>query len=298
MNLPVFPKLKPLEFEDKSLFDEYFKKNPLNISEYTFTNVYIWRKIDETMVTSINGNLCMLVTASDNKKYFMMPLGNLNMQDTLSNCLAYQDKIIRLTQEFIDLYAKDNTDFSIEEDRNSFDYIYLANDLMDLKGRKFDSKRNHINHFLKQNNYAYESMNKFHINECLTLNEEWYIQKLKKNQHSPIIKYEKEVVDEALNNFESLDVKGGIVKIRGKIEAFSIGEKLNDNTAVIYIEKANHAIRGLSQIINREFIANEWANIMFINREQDLGNPGLRKAKQSYQPIRLEKKYSIKLKNK
>lgn len=294
MNLPVFPDLKPIEFHHKYLFDEYLKKNLLNISEYTFTNIYIWRKIDETMITSINGNLCMLVTASDSKKYFMMPLGNLNIRDTLSKCLAYQNRIIRLTQEFVDLHAKDNPDFIIEEDRNSFDYIYLTKDLIELKGRKFDSKRNHINHFLKQNKYEYESMNKSHINECLTLNEEWYVQKLKKNQHSPIIEYEKEVVNEALNNFASLEVKGGIIKIGEKIEAFSIGEKLNGNTAVIYIEKANHSIRGLSQMINREFIANEWADTTFINREQDLGNPGLRKAKLSYQPIRLEKKYGLK----
>lgn len=225
-----------------------------------------------------------------------MPLGNLEIQDTLSKCLAHQNRIIRLTQEFIDLHAKNNPNFIIEEDRNSFDYIYSTKDLIELKGRKFDGKRNHINHFLKQNKYAYESMNKSHINECLTLNEEWYIQKLKKNQHSPIIEYEKEVVDEALNNFESLNIKGAVIKIGGRIEAFTIGEKLNEDTAVIYIEKANHSIRGLSQIINREFIANEWADTTFINREQDMGNPGLRKAKLSYQPVRLEKKYSIRLK--
>jgi hypothetical protein len=97
----------------------------------------------------------------------------------------------------------------------------------------------------------------------------------------------------ALTNFEELDYRGGAIKVEGRIEAFSLGELLNNNTAVIHIEKANPEIPGLYAAINQMFCSNTWAEIEFINREQDLGNDGLRKAKESYIPDHMINKYTI-----
>jgi hypothetical protein len=108
---------------------------------------------------------------------------------------------------------------------------------------------------------------------------------------------EERAIYEALHNMDNLDFKGGVIHINGKVEAFALGEQLNPQTAVIHIEKANPAFDGLYQLINQEFCAHEWKDIPYINREQDLGEEGLRKAKLSYHPHHLVNKYIVTLKD-
>ncbi len=294
MSIPDYPLFKLLGKEDMPSFDAYFKDNPIKIADYTFSNSFIWRRADKNQLTLINGNICILVTGPDGKQYFMMPLGREKMADTLKACLKHTgNKVIRLSEDFVSAYLTGNKDLEVTEDRDNFDYIYLTNELIELKGKKFDGKRNHINAFLKTHEFLYEDMTPAHTQECAALNELWCAEKKKETELFPNIECEAEVVKEALNNFEFLGVTGGIIKVNGKIEAFSIGQKLNADTAVIHIEKANPSIRGLAQLINREFARNAWADTTYINREQDMGHPGLRKAKSSYHPVKMEKKYNI-----
>lgn len=294
--IPQYPSFRPLEKEDKAVFDGYFLEHPASASEYTFTNFYIWRLADRTELTLINGNICPLAYAPDKKRYFMMPLGSRNMEDTLKQCFEASVKVIRLPEEFIKQHIKEGSPFSVEEDRDNFDYVYLTKDLIELKGKKFDAKRNHLNAFLRSSSFIYERMDKGHIKECIELNEQWCRSRKRESEEFPNIECEAKVVNEALNNFEYLDLTGGVIRAGGEIKAFSLGEKLTDDTSVIHIEKADPQVRGMSQLINREFARNEWGSFTYINREQDMGHPGLRKAKLSYHPSRLEKKYNIMLK--
>ena len=296
MNIPEYPKLKPLEFSDKAPLDGYFAKYPTSLSEYTFTNFFVWRKADRTELTLINGNLCFLVSAPDKKRYFMMPFGINKMEETLLKCLEISRKVVRLSLDFIDRHVKSGKYFKTEEDPDQQDYVYLAKDLIELKGKKYDGKRNHLNYFLKTNAYTYEKMSEKHFARCSDLNDVWRKEKKRESELFPNIEREADVVKEALANFKGLGLTGGALLVNGKIKAFSIGERLTNDTAVIHIEKADPSIRGLSQLINREFVRNEWSNFTYINREQDLGHPGLRKAKMSYHPIKLEKKFNIMLK--
>lgn len=295
MPIPDYPLFKLLDKEDKPFFDAYFKENPLNIADYTFPNSFIWRKADRTQLTLINGNLCLLVTGPDRKQYFMMPLGDEKIIETLKICAEKSGKVVRLSEAFMNKYLADRSDFEVNEDRDNFDYIYLTKELVELKGKKFDGKRNHINALLKSHEFVYEEMNPSHARECTALNDIWCSEKKKETELFPNIECEAEVVKEALNNLEFLGLKGGIIKVKGRIEAFSLGQILNPGTAVIHIEKANPSIRGLAQLINREFVSNAWADTTYINREQDMGHPGLRKAKMSYHPVKMEKKYNIEL---
>lgn len=296
MNIPEFPQLKPLEFSDKALLEEYFKKYPTSLSEYTFTNFFVWRRADLTELTLINGDLCFLVTAPDKNRYFMMPFGCNKMEETLLKCLETAPKVVRLSIDFIDRYVKSNKYFAVEEDPDQQDYVYLSKDLIELKGKRYDGKRNHLNYFLRTRTFSYQKMSKEHFAQCSELNDIWCKEKKRESELFPNIECEAEVVKEALANFSALGLTGGVILIDGKIKAFSIGEKLTADTAVIHIEKADPTIRGLSQLINREFVRNEWANFTYINREQDMGHPGLRKAKMSYHPVKLEKKFNIMLK--
>jgi len=285
-----------LTIKDKALFDGYFSKHPSSASEYTFTNFYIWRLADRTELTLINGNICPLAYAPDRKRYFMMPMGSNKMEDTLKKCLETTEKVIRLPESFIKEHIKESASFTVAEDRDNFDYVYLSKDLIDLKGRKYDGKRNHLNAFLKANSFIYERMDAFHVQECITLNDEWCLKRKRESEGFPNIECEGKVVEEALRSFEALGLTGGVIKMNGKTKAFSLGEKLNGDTAVIHIEKADPSVRGMAQLINREFVRRAWSSYTYINREQDMGHPGLRRAKESYHPVRLEKKFNIMLK--
>ena len=296
MNIPDFPNFRPFAAEDKNLFDSIQEKGQPKISDYTFANFFIWRIIDGTMLTKINGNVCTFAHAPDRMPYFMMPQGDIEVEDTLRKCLTISSKVIRLSEEFVTKHKSELSCFLIEEDRDNFDYIYLVEDLRTLKGKKFDGKRNHINHFLKNNTFEYQLLSAEHIEECLVLNEKWCTAKKKESEAFPNLECEAKVVDEILCNMQMLDVRGGVIKTGGEIKAFSIGQRLNKDTGVVHVEKYDPDIRGLSQLINREFARHAWNDIVYMNREQDLGHPGLRKAKMSYHPVILEKKYNLSLK--
>jgi len=162
-------------------------------------------------------------------------------------------------------------------------------ELIELKGRKFEAKRHHIRTFLRNTpEYVYEDMNLTNALECIPVAQEWLTR-----QHSDdvIMQAENFAVEQALTYFAKLELSGALIRVDGKIEAFAVGEALSEDTAVIHIEKANPEIVGLYQMINREFLRNAWANMTYVNREEDMGIPGLRAAKQSYRPIRMVEKY-------
>lgn len=295
MAIPSYPDFKSLDKEDKELFESYYSKRKIEISDHTFTNYYIWRKLDRTQLTIIDGYLCPMVIGPDKKPHFMMPLGGGDIKKAVKTCLAHTGSVVRVDGRFKELLGEEKG-FEAAEDRNQFDYIYLSKDLAELKGRRYDAKRNHINAFLKKSDFTYEAMGARHIEECLQLNEIWCKKKRSESEEFPNLECEAEAVKEALLNKEFLGLTGGILTVNGRIIAFTLGQKLTEDTAVVHIEKSDPSIRGAAQLMNREFVRNEWDGCVYINREQDMGHPGLRKAKMSYHPAELRKKYNILLK--
>jgi hypothetical protein len=180
-----------------------------------------------------------------------------------------------------------------EEDRDFFDYLYLADDLINLRGKKFDGKRNHINKFKKLYEYEYEKLTAAHIDDCLRIMYDRCVDNDCDCLRGLEYACDRKPSAELLENFESLDCKGALIKVGGHYEAFTVGEALNRDTAVIYIEKANATVAGIYAFINQQFCEREWAGMTYINREEDEGIPGLRKAKLSYHPIRLIEKYTV-----
>jgi len=191
------------------------------------------------------------------------------------------------------IYFKDfvSSDEGIVFDRNNSDYIYLTEDLINLRGKKFHSKKNHINKFKKLYEYEYVRLDGGFVDECLRIMEEWCAAKgcdCRKEGYC-----EKLANIELLNNYGDLGCKGALIKVNGRFEAFTVGEMLNMDTAVIHIEKANSQIDGLYAFVNQQFCEKEWGDTTYINREQDLGVEGLRKAKLSYNPVKMVNKYTI-----
>jgi hypothetical protein len=188
---------------------------------------------------------------------------------------------------------KGDKDLAIEPMRDHFDYVYLCQDLAQLAGSKYRAKRNHINKIARTYPAEYVALGPGHVNACLELQEKWC--QARRCEDDLNLLGEWEAIKEILANFEALKIRGGVVLIDGTVEAFTLGELLGEETAVIHIEKANPEIAELYTVVNQQCAEKCWDKVRFINREQDLGIPGLREAKLSYHPHHFTEKYRVTL---
>lgn len=179
--------------------------------------------------------------------------------------------------------------YVFEADRDNFEYIYRTEDLINLSGKKYRQKKNHLNQFRMQYlGYEYEPISAENMQGCRDMAAKW----AEENAEEDGVQDELRAINLLFDAWDVLKLKGGVIKVFGHVEAFSIGEFLNDRMALIHIEKANNSIRGLYQAINNEFLKNTFADVEFVNREEDMGIPGLRHAKESYNPVRFAEKYT------
>jgi hypothetical protein len=179
--------------------------------------------------------------------------------------------------------------YKITPEREIWDYLYRTKDLIELRGRKYQQKRNHINRFRQDYQFSYNSLTPEDVQGCIELYHQWAADK----KNSPEIEEERLALKEALENFSALALKGGVIRVEGKIQAFAIGSRLNKNTALIHFEKANPEFSGIYAAINQFFVKNEWPNTKYINREDDMGIPGLRQSKKRYHPLCMIEKYLV-----
>lgn len=172
--------------------------------------------------------------------------------------------------------------FEIEFDRDSADYIYECEKLIGLKGKKFHGKKNHVNKFTKTYDWVYEKITEENIDDCLAMLYKW---KEKNCEPGNIEKHAEACVSEnALRKREFLGLKGGLLRANGEVVAFALGEQINEDTLVVHIEKAFSEVPGAYAVINQQFLIHESGGLKYVNREDDVGEPGLRKAKLSYHP--------------
>ncbi len=296
--VPEFPQLKDLTLEDKPLCDHLFKRFPPQISEFTFTNLFIWRQAYQIKIGRLQNFLCLLSEQKESP-FFFPPIGEGDVIECYQGLLQYlrgkgiPPKIVRVPEAVVAGIDWKKSGMKAEPDRNQSDYVYLLQDLTELKGRKYHRKRNHIKQFQEKYSYQYIPLAPEWIPQCLQLETEWC--DLRQCEAIPGLLNESLAVKEAFTHFEELGVKGGVILINTKVEAFTLGEPLNPETVVIHIEKANPAYEGLYPTINQAFLENQWSGYTYVNREQDLGEEGLRKAKESYFPHHLVNKYAVTL---
>lgn len=297
-DVPEFPHFKELTLEEKPLFDHLFTLSPPRVSEFTFTNLFIWRLCYQTKISRLQNFLCLLANQGESF-FFFPPIGEGDMVESYQRLLQYLEgktmvpKIVRVPEAVVEQVDWKASKMKIELDRSQCDYVYLAQDLIELKGRKYHRKRNHIKQFKEKYSYQYISLTSEWIPQCLQLETEWC--DLRHCEASPGLLNESSAIKEAFTHFEELGVKGGAILINGKVEAFTLGDPLNLETVVIHIEKANPTYEGLYPTINQAFLEHQWSGVTYVNREQDLGEEGLRKAKESYFPHHLVNKYSVTL---
>jgi hypothetical protein len=295
---PEFPEFKPIELEDRDMIQEILGRYEPQTSEWTFTNLFIWRSHYGSQWSVHRDWLLVLCTTDTNGFCALQPVGppsRLEVVRMLLNFLQEEKKEkeprIERADQLLVSEIQQATGLIIEPTRDHFDYVYRSEDLIGLAGRKYHSKRNHISKFERNHSATYAPLSNDHVKGCLELAEEWC--EFRRCEEDMNLLDEWEAVREALKHSADLRMQGGVIVIENRVEAFALGELLNRQTAVVHIEKANPQIPELYAVINQQFCERSWPDVTYVNREQDLGEPGLRKAKLSYQPDHLAEKFRI-----
>lgn len=264
--------------------------------EYSFTSNFIWREVYKLQVARFEGYA--VVMSDPEAPTFIFPLGAGPLLPVLQALMDYtRGRGIPLC--FNTLLEEDKArlealfpgQFEVREIRDAFDYIYETGRLAELPGKKLSSKRNHINKFLMENrDWTFEEITRDNIEEAHRMSREWC--RRAGCMDSPGLFEESCAVEQAFEHFFDLKLDGGLLRVAGKVVAFSMGDALNEDVYLAHIEKAFDDIPGLYQMINQQFVRRFAMGHKFVNREDDTGDEGLRRAKLSYDPVYLVAKYT------
>ena len=290
--------LHPISYDDKDMINYYSKFMTTLSYEYSFNSLYLWRDLCNTKVGMLYDSL--IIQKSDDRKgsFFMMPYyKDIPSLYKAIDYLKYRyNNYIYLLGDIDDDYLKlllDNYQLEIQSNEDCFEYVYLTEDLINLKGNKYHKKRNHYNNFTKLYNYTICSIdNEKTIKDCIDLLDKW---ESKKCLCSKELLMEPTAIKSILFSLENLSLKSIAVYVDGNLAGFSIGEKFN-NSAIIHIEKCNTDYRGIYAFINNEFLKLHFKDTIYVNRQEDCGSDGLQQSKESYHPHLVLKKYLIKIK--
>jgi hypothetical protein len=289
MEIPVWPVSRPLHIGDKQIFDGLFDQLQPRVSEMTFAGLFLFRTAHEYQISRIADSVVVQGRGYDGGRYCMQPLGG-DISGACDVLLRSGIELYGFEEGVAARYLK-GADFQVSEDRDSFDYLYLRDELATLPGNRFHKKKNRINYFATRHDYEVHLFAPQHLCGCLQLLDEW--SRVAEVEGNRSFGLEMDATVEALTRAEELGLAGVVVAVSGEVRAFAVGELLNRDTAVCHFEKADHFMEGLSQLVNREFCRLLFNECRYVNREQDLGEPGLRNAKLSYHPVELVRKLRI-----
>lgn len=295
---------KSIELKDKDIINSFLSKQNYRASDLCFTNLYSWGKKFDTQYAANDEWLFIRFRDNNNRNSYLKPIGNGNIKGAVNMIMDDHkqfDTIFQirgLTPKMIgEIETAMPGVFNYKFNRSVSDYIYTTEKLIHLKGKKLQSKRNHINRFKRENKWKYHTLtgNPALVKECRQMLDKWM--QVNKEDKDPSLVYDDFATNLMLENFELLDLKGGLICVNNKIAAFSIGEQLTEDTFIVHVEKAFTNIHGAYNIINQQFIENEAAEFTYVNREEDMGIENLRNTKLSYQPDIILEKFNARLKS-
>ena len=283
------------ELEDQEIITSYFEKAPSRSCERTFANVYLWSRRYHVKYAIVEDALVFM--DDEYALAYAYPAGDAPaVKCALERLMQYSKdrnvpfRLYNVTPEnFAQLEAWYPGRFQIEYDRDEADYVYETEKLSTLAGKKLHGKRNHINKFKSlYEDWNYETLSDDNVEECFQMALKW------RNQNGCEEDKEKNaemcVTLNALRLFQELGMVGGVLRVQGEIAAFCIGEPVCEDTFVVHIEKAFSDVEGAYPMINQQFVQHECQEYQYVNREEDTGAEGLRKAKLSYRPVFLVEK--------
>ncbi|SNR64647.1 hypothetical protein SAMN04488503_0583 [Humidesulfovibrio mexicanus] len=266
---------------------------PQVTSDYAFANLYGW-----TGHYGLGWRLAdglVWIRQSLPKTILWAPVGDWAKVDWAGlPCMAGPMRFTRVPEMLVEMWAKAfGSRLRAEEARDHFDYVYSVPELMELKGNRFHKKKNLLNQFEKANIFEYTPMQDDCVEEVLDMQAEWHGWQ---EHPSEALEAENEAISRVLKSFDRMGALiGGTIRVAGKVIAYTVGEQLDRDTIVIHFEKGDTRFKGVYQAINKHFLAAQQGRFTLVNREQDLGDEGLRKAKLSYNPVQFMKKYEVEL---
>jgi hypothetical protein len=284
MIIPTFPDWEQIKMWMRPILHPLFHALTDGLSEFTFADIYLFRNRYSYGISRIDDSKFVIRGEKNGKKFFLLPFG-LPDKDTLRelfSSLGY----LKLASESVIAHLP-ASGYTIEEDRDNFDYLYLREKLANLDGKKLHKKRNLVNSFV--NNYTFHGKTLWseNIPDAIKVLDGW-------REVRGMIEDDYDATREALNLYEELGLRGSIVYTDGEAAGFTIGEELKAGTSfAIHFEKALEKYKGIYQFMNKCFASILSEKYETINREQDLGDEGLRQAKESYKPIGFVKKYIV-----
>lgn len=292
---------KDIELSDSSWIRELFAFTDYNSEDYNFTYQFLWRNTFKSKVARV-GDLVLIQYNMDGRRSYLFPAGKADdsqIADLINSLLSEEGQVVFYgvlpsQLEFLEKHFSGR--YTAEQFRMGADYIYNAESLRTLKGKKYQSKRNFANGFRRNNNWTFEPISESSIAECIAMNDEW----CKRNGCEENFWKSSEfcAVRIALNNYKALGLDGGLLRVDGKVISFTVGEKANSDTLIVHIEKALTDYRGAYQAMSQEFLSymDKKTSFTLVNREDDSGDENLRKAKMEYHPIEIKEKYLVFLK--
>ena len=287
---------RPIATKDKTEYERLAKGRKYYCCETSFGNLFLW---GDQKLSFMDGNVVFLATFS--RSFYLFPIGEGDKKVVIEklindakerNIPFVMSSISPEEKEFLEITFPDKFEFETSE--NSYDYVYDIDDLSGLLGKKYHKKRNHLARFYKEHeNYSVESFNKENVEKIKALVNAWY------DEREGDFEYEKEVFARAIDNFDELGLEGLALVDNGQVLAVTFASRFKEDTFDVHFEKARADVDGAYTAINNEFakyIKNKYPEIRYLNREEDMGVLGLRKAKQSYYPTFRVVKYKAKLK--
>lgn len=293
-------KWKQVELSDKDLINFYYNKEPVRNCEFTFGNNYLWAPFYEIRFAVVEDRLTFISDEADFSVSFPQGDGPLKPTvEALSQYFEERGKPFKMhlvsPEQFQMLEELYPGKFNVVYNRDSADYVYETEKLAALSGKKLHGKRNHINKFKETYpDWSYENITPDNEGECMELAKQWRI--LNGCDTNPEKSEEWCVTMNAIRYRETLGLKGGLIRAGGRVVAFSLGEPCGEDMFVVHIEKAYADVQGAYPMINQQFVLHEAMDYKYVNREEDTGSEGLRKAKLSYYPVFMMEKGLVTLK--
>jgi hypothetical protein len=281
--IDIFPRFSEITFEMRPVLHPLFRSLTDGVSEFTFANIYLFRKTHGYRIARLDEGSYVIAGSDGGRSFFMLPFG-LPAPSVLEELFRRFSGMKTVSENQAESLR--GLGYEVVEDRDNDDYLYKTSELATLQGRAFHKKKNLVNAFVNNHNYEGKPLLEEYIPQALEVLGSW------REQHG--IEGDYEAAREALEKTETLSLCGGIYYVDGKQAGYTLGEEIAGGTTyLIHFEKAVPGYKGLYQFINMSFAGILPEKYIFINREQDLGDEGLRQAKLSYRPCGFIKKFRV-----
>jgi len=295
---PVFPTFQPLELGAAGWLRPALEAAATDLSEFAFSNLFLFRQAHRYRWSTWQGLVLLVGEGYDGGTYAFPPLGDGDGPTAVALLERYLAKqecppvFFPVPEEWVPRYFP-APEWTAVADRDQSDYLYLREDLATLPGKRFHKRRNRLMKFLREEGagYAYQELGEEHLEQCLQLADGWC--EIRCSVERPSTYLETNAAKEALALRRELGLRGGAALLDDRVRAFCLGEALSADTFVVHFEKTEPGHEGLAQAINRDFCLHTLGSYRYVNREQDLGDPGLRHAKEAYYPVRLVPKFRV-----